>query len=238
MDDLPAFTGFGPEAFAWLEGLAVDNSRARFAATRDTYEQELRLPFAAMLHACASIHGGAPRVFRQLRDQRFAVNRAAPYWLSLAGEIVDRPGTGAALHASLACEGLTAAAGYRRPFTGDQLRRYREAVDDATSGTLLEQIVESLADDGVTLGGATVRTVPRGIPRAHPRAALLRHTALTGAATLAPDRRRRPLRPPAPRIDAHRAMAHLTQVWTQLAPLAGWLDDHVGPAGDRAPAAA
>lgn len=238
MDDLPAFSGFGPEAFAWLERLAADNSRACFIASQETYARELRMPFAAMLQTCAAACGGEVRVFRQLRDQRFAANRAAPYWLSVAGEIVGGPGTAARLHASVSRDGLTAAAGYRRPFSAEQLARYRAAVDHVTTGSELQAITGALSRDGIVLGGATLRTAPRGFSRTHPRVALLRHTALTGCVTLAPDRRRRPLRPAAPHIDADRALAHLTEAWVRLEPLAGWLDAHVGPAGAATQAAA
>jgi uncharacterized protein (DUF2461 family) len=195
MDDIPAFSGFTPVAFAWLEDLAADNTRERFAASEPTYERELRGPFTAMLGRCAADSGGEVRVFRQLRDQRFAANRAAPYWLSVAGEVAGRPGTAAVLHASLSCDGLTVAAGYRRPFSAEQLGRYRTAADRAATGVELQDIADALRRDGVVLGGATLRTVPRGVARAHPRAALLRHTALTGGVTLAPDRRRRCTRP-------------------------------------------
>lgn len=238
MDEHPAFAGFGPGAFAFLTDLAANNSRAFFADRRRDYERELLVPFGAMLHSCAASARGRARVFRQLRDQRFAGNRDAPYWLSIAGEIGDRPGTAAILHAVLSADGLTAAAGYRRPFSAGQLARYRAAAADDVAGTELQAIAEELQRCGIVLTGATLRTAPRGVSRSHPRAALLRHTALTGAATLAPVLRRRPLRTGAPQIEAEPALSHLTRVWAQLDALCSWLDTHVGPAGDRTPAAA
>ncbi|MFA9270647.1 MAG: DUF2461 family protein [Baekduiaceae bacterium] len=228
MDDLIDFPGFGPAAFDWLDQLAADNSRAFFAASRATFDAELRDPFAAMLGLCASETGGRPRVFRQLRDLRFAANQERPYWPTIAGEIT-RPETAAALIADLSPDGLTALAGYRRPFTRDQLTRYRAAVDDATSGAELEEIAGTLRNERLAVHGATLRRAPRGFPAGHARAELLRHTALFAGATLAPKVRRRRGRADRRAISADAALSHLAATWDRLVPLTDWLDTHVGP---------
>lgn len=237
MDDHTDFAGFGPAAFAWLDDLAADNSRAFFAASRPLYERELRDPFTAMLQECTAWTGGRPRVYRQLRDLRFAANRERPYWPSIAGEIVSRPGTAAAFVADLGPDGLTAIAGYRRPFTRDQLRRYRAAVvDDPVAGEALAAIVAALHADGAELAGATLRTGPRGYPRDHACADLLRHTALSAGLTLPPTVRRR-RRGGGQSINRTDALAHLASGWARLEPLVRWLDEHAGPAEAPAPAA-
>lgn len=146
MHELSDFPGFGPAAFDWLDQLAADNSRAFFASSRDVYEAELRDPLAALLHGAAAQDGGTPRVFRQLRDLRFAANRERPYWPSVAGEVADRPGTACALVVDVSLEGLTAVAGHRRPFSRDQLARYRAAVHETASGTALVTLVKELRD--------------------------------------------------------------------------------------------
>lgn len=229
-DDLIDFPGFGPAAFDWLDQLAAENSRAFFAASRATFDAELRDPFTAMLGMCARETGGRPRVFRQLRDLRFAANQDQPYWPSIAGEITGRPQSAAALVADLSPTGLTALAGYRRPFSRDQLARYRAAVDDVDSGQELERIVASLHDRGLGVHGATLRTAPRGFSVAHDRAALLRHTALFAGTSLPAAVRRRRGRADRRTISADAALDHVTVTWSQLAPLIGWLDRCVGPA--------
>lgn len=234
MDDPATFQGFTAAAFDWLDAIAADNSRAGFEATRAVYEHDVRRPFAAMLTACAAETGGTPRVFRQLRDLRFARHREHPYWESIAGEIAPaRPGP-VLLVAQLAPVGLTAVCGARRPFTADQLRRYREAVADDATGEALASVVAGLIGHGAEIGGATLRTGPRGRPRDHPRAALLRHTSLTAGLTLEPRRRRRGRR----EISRDAALGHLTATWTRMRPLAAWLDAHVGPAEAAGRAAA
>ncbi len=235
MHELSDFPGFGPAAFDWLDQLAADNSRAFFTATSDVYETALRDPLAALLRGAADEHGGTPRVFRQLRDLRFATNREHPYWPSVAGEVAGRPSSGSALVLDISVHGLSAMAGYRRPFTRDQLARYRAAVDEPTSGTGLAGIVAELRASALTVHGATLRTVPRGIPREHPRAELLRHTSLYGAAMLQPTVRRRRRRADERSIDPAAAQEHLELAWTRLGALTEWLDRYVGPADAPVP---
>lgn len=230
MDDLTDFPGFGPAAFDWLARLTADNSRAFFEASRATFDAELRQPFGAMLTMCARDAGGQARVFRQLRDLRFAANQEHPYWPTVAGEITGRAETSAALIADLSSDGLTAMAGYRRPFTRDQLVRYRAAVDDVADGSEIEHIVASLVDHGVTVHGSTLRGAPRGFSITHERAALLRHTALYAGATLPPTVRRRRRRADRRTISAEAAYDHLTLTWSRMDALVDWLDRCVGPA--------
>lgn len=235
MHELSDFPGFGPAAFDWLDQLAADNSRTFFTATSDVYATALRDPLAALLHGAADVHGGTPRVFRQLRDLRFAANRERPYWPSVAGEIADRPGTVSALVVDISVHGLAAMAGHRRPFSRDQLARFRAAVDEQASGTDLADLVADLRADDLSVHGATLRTAPRGFSRDHPRAALLRHTSLYGAAMLPPSLRRRRRRADQRSVDPAAAQEHLDRVWKRLAPLTAWLDAHVGPAAAPLP---
>lgn len=234
MDDHPSCTGFGPAAFDWLDQLAADNSRAFFASSRAVYDPELREPLAALLAGWARDHGGRARVFRQIRDLRFAANQAQPYWPTVAGEVTDLPGSGAAVVVDVSPAGLTVLVGRRRPFTRDQLTRYRAAVDDDHAGTLLAAVADELAAAGAAIHGATLRGTPRGFPRAHPRAGLLQHTALCAGLTLAPRVRRRGRRS----IDPLVAEAHVSATWALAAPLTRWLDAHVGLAEDGAAALA
>lgn len=236
MTDAPCFPGLGPAAFAWLDGLAADNSRAFFAAHRDTYDSELRQPVAALLAEASARHGGHPRLLRQLRDLRFAANRERPYWPTVAGELTGLAGTCVALGVDVGPDGLTALAGCRR-FTSDQLARFRAAAADGAAGARLQEISTAIEASGMTLHGSTLRGTPRGIARDHPRAALLRHTGLSASRVLAPRMRRRGAAP-GPAISRQAALDHLDGTWAELAQLTAWIDAFVGPAGGEPLAAA
>ena len=54
------------------------------------------------------------------------------------------------------------------------LQRYREAVDDAGTGTDLARVVTKLERARYDIGGERYKRVPSGYPPDHPRAALLR----------------------------------------------------------------
>ncbi|MBJ7329021.1 MAG: DUF2461 family protein [Solirubrobacteraceae bacterium] len=222
--------GFSPAAFTWLDQLAADNSRAFFDASRTTYDTEVRAPFAALLTEAARENDGTARVFRQLRDLRFERNRERPYWESIAGEIIVAGATGA-LGVEFATDGLRAWAGQRRPFSADQLARYRAAIDE-DAGAELEDIAAHLHDEGCVLGGTRLRTVPRGFPRDHRHAVLLRHDALWACSILAPQRVRRRGITERRTVRADIAQAFLAIAWEQMQPLRTWLDDHVGAPAD------
>lgn len=78
----PTFDGFPAEAFAWFAGLEQDNSRAWFAAHRDTYDLAVRGPLEDLLAELAGELGGSVKMFRQHRDVRFSADKS-PYKLSL-----------------------------------------------------------------------------------------------------------------------------------------------------------
>ena len=51
MAELAAFSGFGPDGLAFLDGLAGDNSKAYFDAHRTTYEQQVCTPLKSLVVA-------------------------------------------------------------------------------------------------------------------------------------------------------------------------------------------
>ena len=214
----PAFAGFPPEAFGWFAGLEADNSRAWFAAHRDTYERAVRGALEAMLEELAGELGGRVKLFRQHRDVRFSADKA-PYKTRTYGVIADRPDSRGALYAQLSAGGLFAGSGYH-VLAADQLARMREAIADDAAGAALEAAVEHAHAAGVETFGETLKTAPRGYPRDHPRVRLLRHKALFGGRRLAagPDG-----------IARDAALAHARDTWAACAPLDAWLDAHVGP---------
>jgi uncharacterized protein (TIGR02453 family) len=214
---MAAFRGFAAEVFAWFDGLERDNSRAYFAATRDTYEADVRGGLEALLDELSAELGGEPRVFRQQRDLRFTPDKS-PYKTRTYGVVSGAREPGGGLYAELSARGLYAGAGYHQ-LARDQLERFRAAVDDATTGPALADATAAVQAAGLQLAGETLRTAPRGYARDHPRIALLRRTALFAGRRLAGDGG----------IGRDAALEHVAGTWRAAAPMTAWLDAHVGP---------
>jgi uncharacterized protein (DUF2461 family) len=78
----------------------------------------------------------------------------------------------------LSAKGLAAGAGYYQ-MAADQLDRYRRAVADDSSGAELRDIIAEAQRRKVEVAGQqSLKTAPRGYPKDHPRADLLRHKGL------------------------------------------------------------
>jgi uncharacterized protein (TIGR02453 family) len=212
-----AFEGFGPGAVAWFEGLERDNTRTYFTATRATYDDEVRGPFEAMLTELAGAFGGEVHVFRQHRDTRFSPDKS-PYKTRTYG-ILHTAGEGNARYAEVSARGLYAAAGYWR-MAADQLARYRAAVlaDDA-----LAAAIDAVERAGLELAPPALKTAPRGMPRDHPRIALLRYKDLIAGRRLAAG----------PALATRAALDHVAGTWHAARPLTAWLDEHVGATTQR-----
>jgi uncharacterized protein (TIGR02453 family) len=208
-----AFDGFGAGAVAWFAGLERDNSRAYFDATRPVFERDVRGPFAALLDDLSREFGGEPHVFRQHRDIRFSRDKS-PYKTRTYGILHD--GSGTAWYASVSASGLYAATGYWR-MAGDQLERYRAAVSDE-----LAALLDGLRAAGLELSPPALKTIPRGFPRDHPQAALLRYKDLIAGRAL----------PAGPALERREALDFAAATWRAAAPLNAWLAEHVGP-GER-----
>ncbi|MGI8804049.1 MAG: DUF2461 domain-containing protein [Solirubrobacteraceae bacterium] len=211
-----SFAGFPPEAFSWFAGLEADNSRTYFTARRGTYDRAVRGALEAMLEELAGELGGHVKLFRQHRDVRFSSDKS-PYKTTTYGLIVDRPDRLPSLYAQVSAQGLFAGSGYHQ-LAPDQLSRFREAI--VADGEVLEQAMDTAHAAGVETYGEALKTAPRGYPRDHPRARLLRHKSLVAGARLdaSPDG-----------IPRQRALDHARSTWAACAPLNAWLDRHVGP---------
>ncbi len=213
-----AFEGFPRETFGWFTGLAADNSKIYFTANRDLYERVVRGSLETMLEQLADEFGGGVKMFRQNRDVRFSADKS-PYKTTTYGLVVGRPNSFAALYAQLSEQGLFAGTGYHG-LAADQLTRFRSAIADDTSGPRLEQAVDEAGSKGLEIfGGEALKTAPRGYPRDHPRAPLLRHKSLVAGRRLAPTGHG---------ITSDAALEHTRTTWTACAPLNAWLDEHVG----------
>ncbi len=208
------FDGFPATAFDWFAGLEGDNSRAYFTAHRDVYERDVREPLEDLLAELAGDLGGDVTVFRQHRDVRFSKDKS-PYKTRTYG--VLRAPTGASgFYAEVSRAGLYAGTGYYQ-LAPDQLERYRAAVLE--DGGRLAGIVAALEDEGFELSGEALKIAPRGVPRDHEHARLLRHKSLFCGRRLAPG---------PDGIPAVAAREHVATTWRRAEPLTGWLDAHVG----------
>ena len=205
------FDGFGSGAVAWFQGLERDNSKAYFEATRAVFLEQVRGPFEDLLDDLSLEFGGKPKVFRQHRDTRFSPDKS-PYKTRTYGILHD--GSGSAWYASVSAAGLYAATGYWR-MANDQLERYRAAASDE-----LAALLEAVQAAGLELSPPALKTAPRGFPRDHPQAALLRYKDVIAGRAV----------PPGPALESREALERVAATWRAAAPLNAWLAEHVGPA--------
>jgi uncharacterized protein (DUF2461 family) len=212
---VPAFTGWPADATVLLADLAADNTPEFWAAHRERYAAAVRAPLLALAAALGD-EFGALRIFRPRRDRRFRPD-AEPYRTDAGGLLPTAGGTPLAV--VLAPGGLTVQAG-PLVFDRGQLRRYRAAVDGAP-GAELERVLDRLrAEPGlVARDHRPLVGAPRGYPRTHPRIALLRRRGLQVERTW----------PPGPWLGTTEPLERVRAAWRAAAPLARWLDTHVGP---------
>jgi hypothetical protein len=81
------------------------------------------------------------------------------------------------------------------------------------------QLVATLREGGLSIGGDQLKTRPRGVAGDHPRLELLRHRSLTAVRDW----------PAGPLLHDRQALSLVRQTWVQLIPLCDWLCEHVGP---------
>jgi uncharacterized protein (TIGR02453 family) len=209
------FRGFPPEAITFYEGLEADNSKGYWTAHKDVYEAAVKGPMEQLV-ASVDERFRPLRIFRPYRDVRFAKDKA-PYKTNI-GASGEREG-GAGYYVALSAEGLMAAAGYYH-MANDQLDRFREAVDDESTGSEIAGLVAGLVAGGHVVGAhGELKTAPRGYARDHPRIDLLRRKGLMIWRSW----------PPAKWLSTAKAKDRVEEVWRAADPLNDWLDAHVGP---------
>lgn len=203
------FAGFGEYAVEFYDGLHADNSKAYWTDRREVYERDVRGPMQELLAACEPEFGPG-KIFRPYRDVRFS-NDKTPYKTHCGATV-------GGFYVQVGSDGLMAAGG-RYQMAADQVKRFREAVDDARRGTDLERRLAALERAGVAVAGERLRTRPRGVDPDHPRLELLRHKALYGSRSWPPD----------DALHGSECLERVVGTWRALRPLTEWLDDHVGP---------
>lgn len=218
------FAGWPLEAFTFYAELAREgnNDRGWFDAHRDTYERCVRLPMEELLdRAAADGFGEDGKVFRPNRDVRFSRDKR-PYKDHCGAVIGFRTDTGrAGVYVQVGADGLHASSGYFE-LSRDQLERFRRAVADGRTGGQLGRLVSAVREAGFEVTGSELRRAPRGYDPDHPRIELLRHKRLTVSRTW----------PVAPWMHTPEAYEAVTGVWQAAAPIARWLERHVGAASE------
>ncbi len=117
---------------------------------------------------------------------------------------------------AVSADGLTAGTGYYQ-LSRDQLARFREGVLDEAGGAALQAALDAADAAGLEVGAPALTGTPRGVPRDHPRADLLRFTNMIVWA-LAPDGA----------MESRAAVGFARRVASDARPVTDWLDAHVG----------
>jgi uncharacterized protein (TIGR02453 family) len=210
-----AFCGFPAEGLTFFDALEADNTKAFWTAHKDVYERAVKEPMEAL---CAELGDefGPLRIFRPYRDTRFSKDKS-PYKTSAAamGEAED----GGHYYVHIAATGLFVGSGYYH-MAGDQLERYRAAVDDDRTGEAVQAITTALAQAryDITAHDA-LKTAPRGYAKDHPRIDLLRRKGLVAGKQW----------PVARWLQTAETKKRIQAAWRDFAPLNQWLTTNVGP---------
>ena len=165
-----AFRGWPAEAIDFYEGLEADNSRTYWQAHKAEYEQLVHQPMQQLLAELVPEFGEG-RIYRPYRDIRFSPDKS-PYKTAMAASLASGG------YIQLSADGLGAGCGMYM-LDAEHLDRYRRAVVDDRSGAQLAAVVAATARRGIEVTAhETLKTAPRGYPKDHPRAELLRHKGL------------------------------------------------------------
>ena len=204
------FTGWPAEALEFYEGLEADNTRTYWQAHKAEYDECVRAPMLALLDDLAPTWG-AGKIFRPYRDVRFSADKT-PYKTHI-GALLEGGG-----YVQLSAEGLATGCGIWH-MEADSLRRFRDAVAADRSGEELTTIVASLARKGIeVISRESLKTVPRGYDRDHPRADLLKHKGLAAWKHW----------PVEPWLGTAKARANVEKFLDAARPLRDWLRGNVG----------
>jgi uncharacterized protein (TIGR02453 family) len=215
MDEPLGFAGFPPQAIDFYAGLEADNSKAYWTTHRAVYDSAVHAPLAALVAELEPRFGPA-RIMRPYRDVRFTKDKR-PYRTSLGAMLRDG-------YVQISARGLGVGSGAYH-LAGDQLARYRAAVDAAASGVALEDLVGGIEAHGIDVAGTDpLRTAPRGYAADHPRIELLRFRGLIAWKGW----------PVEPWLATAAAKDRVVEVLDATAPLRAWLAEHVGESTEEA----
>ena len=211
---MSTFEGIPTAAFRFYAELEENNNREWWLEHKTTYDAEVKGPLTALLSELEPKFGPA-KIFRPNRDIRFSQDKS-PYKTAQGAFAASQEGVG--FYLQISADGLLIGGGYHS-HTPAQLTRFRAAVDAPDSGLELQGIVDAVAAAGFAIEGETLKTVPRGFDKDHPRAELLKHKSLSASVEVGqPDW----LSTPAARDE-------IAARWEKLRPLVEWVGEHAAP---------
>jgi len=205
-----SFRGWPAEALEFYEGLEADNTKTYWVAHKSVYDDCVAGPMSELLAELAA-RWGAGKIFRPYRDVRFSADKT-PYKTHI-GALLEGGG-----YVQLGADGLAAGCGVWH-LEADGLRRFREAVAADRTGEELAKRVAALRRKGIdVIARESLKTVPRGFDRDHPRADLLRNKGLAAWRHWDVE----------PWLGTAKARGHVERFLDAAAPLNDWLRTHVG----------
>jgi uncharacterized protein (TIGR02453 family) len=209
-----AFRGWPAEAIEFYEGLEADNSKTYWTANKTTYDECVRAPMVELL-AELEPEFGAGKIFRPYRDVRFSRDKA-PYKTAI-GALLAGGG-----YVQLSSSGLAAGCGMYHLDAG-QLARFRESVAEEKRGKQIAELVQAARSRGVEVSAReSLKTVPRGFDRDHPRAELLKQKGLITWRQW----------PVGAWLGTAKAKDRVVEFLRDSRPVMEWLNRNVGPADE------
>jgi uncharacterized protein (TIGR02453 family) len=211
---MDTFAGIPAAAPGFYAELEQNNNRQWWLENKSRYETLVREPLTAML-ALLEPRFGPAKIFRPNRDVRFSPDKS-PYKTAQGALASFQEGVG--YYVQLSADGLLVGGGCHTSSPA-QLARFRNSVDATGTGEALERIVRRVSEAGFTVEGERLKTVPRGFPREHPRAELLKYKSLSAGRELGqPDW-----------LSTPAAAEEVARLWEQLRPLVEWEGRHAAP---------
>ena len=208
------FEGIPDAAFRFYADLEHNNNRDWWLEHKATYDSAVKGPLTLLLAQLEPAFGAA-KLFRPNRDVRFSLDKS-PY--KTAQGALASVADGVGFYLQLSADGFLIGGGCHTQ-TPAQLARFRSAVDAPASGESLETIVKDIETAGFAVEGESLKTVPRGFDKDHPRAGLLKHKSLTAAVNVGqPDW-----------LAGPGAAAEVARRWEELRALVDWIGCHAAP---------
>jgi uncharacterized protein (TIGR02453 family) len=211
---MDTFEGIPAAAIGFYAELEENNNRQWWLEHKSGYEALVREPLTALLSRLEPRFGPA-KIFRPNRDVRFSPDKS-PYKTAQGAVASFQEGVG--YYIQLSADGLLVGGGCHSS-TPAQLTRLRNSVDAAATGELLQQIIGNVTAAGFRVDGEQLKTVPRGFPRDHPRAGLLKYKSFSAG---------RELGVPG-WLSTPEAADEVARLWEQIRPLVEWVGRHAAP---------
>lgn len=205
---MDTFAGIPAAAFQFYSELENNNNRDWWLQHKAIYDSSVKEPLTQLLAELEPQFGEA-KIFRPNRDIRFSLDKS-PYKTAQGAFASVAEGTG--FYVQLSADGLLLGGGCHT-HTPEQLARFRSAVDAPSSGEVLQTIVRDVEAAGFVVEGESLKTVPRGFDKDHPRAELLKHKSLTAGVNVGEPEW----------LSTPDAAAEVARRWEQLRPLVEWI---------------